>query len=131
MINWRIMCSLFLTVSRYSDTDETKHPYTALPLLLSLSCWDVVKNGDIPTKGCSIELSPIMCIPHYIAYLLYFKCIFLCACCLFLKGPFPKNGTESLIKCFMGKMKILRAVYFYTIGGANGSYFCSMDDVIF
>ena len=47
-----------------------------------------------------------------------------------LKSLFPKNSFEAFIECFVGKMKILRAVDFHTIGGANGSYLCGMDDVI-
>lgn len=41
----------FLVASRYGGKDKMKGHYTALPLLLYLSCWDVVKKGGIPTVG--------------------------------------------------------------------------------
>lgn len=47
------------------------------------------------------------------------------------KSPFPKNGSEALIKRFGDKMEILGAIDFHTIGSTNGPYFRSMDDIIF
>ena len=50
---------------------------------------------------------------------------------VYLKGLFPKNSFKTFVEDLWGKMKILRAVDFHTIGGANGSYLCRMDDVVF
>ncbi len=47
-----------------------------------------------------------------------------------LKSLFPKNGLEAFVERFVGKVEILRAVDFHTIGGANGPDFCGVDDVV-
>ncbi len=48
-----------------------------------------------------------------------------------LKSLFPKNSFKAFVEGFVGKVEILRAVYFHAIGGADGPYFCCMDDVVF
>lgn len=37
-------------VSRYQGNDVTDNQYTALPLLLSLSCWDVALKKRHPSE---------------------------------------------------------------------------------
>ena len=56
---------------------------------------------------------------------------FISVVCRFFKKPFPKNSFKSFVERFVGKVKILRAVDFHAIGGANGPYFCRMEDVVF